>query len=61
MILCARGGQREGAGRPAKPPEEKYKPHNIKFTDAEWKKIQQLAKENSLSASEYIRKKVLKS
>ena len=62
MLSCApRGGFREGAGRPAKPADEKYKAHNIKFTDSEWKEIQQLAKENNLSASEYIRRKVLES
>lgn len=49
------------AGRKPVAPEEKYKSRNIKFTDAEWELVKELAVANGVSASEYIRNKSLKS
>ncbi|TEB15187.1 hypothetical protein Psfp_02363 [Pelotomaculum sp. FP] len=48
-----------GAGRKLKPPDQKYKSHNIKFLPGEWEKIKELALSAGLSASEYVRKKAL--
>ena len=54
----SKGGKREGAG--AKPRSDvPAKNRSIKFTDEEWEKIQILAKLNSLTKSEYVRRKAL--
>ena len=52
-----RGGAREGAGRPA--PEGVKKSRNIRFTDEEWKLLEQKAKEQEKTISRYIREKAL--
>lgn len=53
------GGYRPGAGRPSLPNTEIRKTKSIKFSDSEWEKIKELAKESGVSASEYIRSKAL--
>jgi len=51
-----KGGKREGAGRPQL--EEIKKNHSIKFTDAEWEELKAKSKEENLTVSDYVRKKV---
>lgn len=53
------GGKREGSGRPALPDEDKKRPRSIKFSDAEWDWLKQEASRQGVSASEYIRSRVL--
>jgi hypothetical protein len=56
--IKAHGGKRLGSGRPAAGDDLK-KPRSIKFSDAEWDWVKQEARRHGLSASEYIRSKVL--
>ncbi len=53
----AKGGARPGAGRPQVKHLRKIR--SFKATDEEWQKIKEKAKQEGLSASEYIRKKTL--
>ena len=46
-------------GRPYLPIEEKRKVRSIKMSDKEWEEIQNLAAKETMSASKYIRVKVL--
>ncbi len=58
--MSPRGGTREGAGRPAgscKPDRKKNR--TIKFTDSEWSQIKQAAKSHGLTATKYMRMKLL--
>ena len=48
-----------GPGRPAMPPDEKRKNRSFKVTDDEWERIGELAKEEGLNISEYIRRQTL--
>lgn len=53
-----KGGKRPGSG--VKPRSgEASKNRSIKFTDAEWKAIKQLAEQQNTTSSEYIRDKAL--
>ena len=53
-----KGGKREGSGR--KPlAEEKRTSRSIKFSTLEWEQVQARAKQEGVSASEYVRKKAL--
>jgi len=54
----AKGGKREGAG-PKPRAGVKAKNRSVKFTDAEWEVVKEKARVESLTASDYIRKKVL--
>ena len=53
------GGKRDNAGR--KQPDESgiRKNHSIKYSDDEWERVVEKAKEKGLTASEYIRQKTL--
>lgn len=53
-----RGGKREGSGAHLRA-GSLAKNHSIKFTDEEWEKVKQKAKENITTTSDYIRKKAL--
>jgi predicted DNA binding CopG/RHH family protein len=46
-------------GRPYLPLEEKRRVRSIKMSDKEWEAIQNLAAKETMSASKYIREKVL--
>jgi hypothetical protein len=46
-------------GRPNLPIEEKRRVRSIKMSDKEWEEIQNLAAKETMSASKYIRVKVL--
>jgi len=46
-------------GRPYLPIEEKRRVRSIKMSDKEWEEIQNLAAKETMSASKYIRVKVL--
>ena len=53
-----KGGKREGAGR--KPlAEERRTSRSIKFSSAEWEQVQERAKQEGISASEYVRRATL--
>lgn len=52
------GGSRPSSGRPAV--EDKKIARSIKFSDAEWDTVKEKANAEGVSASEYVRKKVLK-
>ena len=53
------GGARQGSGRPNLPDEDLKKARSIKFSDTEWNHLKQEAKRQNITASEYIRSKVL--
>lgn len=57
MKTKSHGGARPGAGRP--PLANPRKIRAFKATDEEWQKIREKAREAGLTASEYIRKKIL--
>jgi hypothetical protein len=61
--MAPRGGARERAGRPTgtiKPEKDKKHSHHIRFSDEEWKKVKEAAKEAGITAAEYVRRKVLR-
>ncbi len=51
------GGRRSGAGRPQA--EEPRKSRSMKFTDEEWNRVKAAASREGVSASEYVRRRVL--
>lgn len=51
------GGSRPGSGRPAV--EDKKIARSIKFSDPEWETVKEKASSEGVSASEYVRNKVL--
>lgn len=53
------GGYRPRSGRPNLPDEDLKKARSIKFSDTEWNHLKQEAKRQNITASEYIRSKVL--
>lgn len=53
-----RGGKRPGSGRKA--PEGLKKNRSVKFTDTEWELIKQKAKAENITASDYIRKAMIR-
>jgi hypothetical protein len=53
----AHGGNREGSGRPRS--KNPRLARSIKFSDDEWNKLKSIAKANGITASEYIRNKLL--
>jgi hypothetical protein len=59
----ARGGKREGAGRPTGTTgaykETKRITKGIRFTPEEWAKVEALAAEKKITASAYIRNAIL--
>ena len=59
MIINEHGGYRPGSGRPPLPDSEVRKGRLIKLTDVEWEFIKEKAAAENLSASEYVRRKVL--
>lgn len=52
-----KGGKRQGAGRPSL--GEIKKNRSIKYTDTEWARVNEKAKAENITASDYVRKKTL--
>src|SRR5690606_24842981 len=60
-VVKQHGGSRPGAGRPPLPEGEVRKARSVKFSDAEWEAVKEMATMAGISTSEFIRMRALES